>query len=74
LNQDRAFSVSCDRPNDVRIEIKSSRVRIAESDCPRGICRHAGWVSAFGRSIVCIPNRLVVELGGEPQGYDVESY
>jgi hypothetical protein len=74
LNKDRVFSVSCDHPDDVKIEINSGRVRVLESDCPKGICRHAGWISAPGRSIVCIPNRLVIELTGEPRGYDVEAY
>lgn len=74
LDQDRSFYVSCRRPDDVRIEIKAGRVRVAESDCPRGLCLRQGWISTPGRSIVCVPNRLVVEVRGKAQGYDVEAY
>ena len=59
---------------DMKIEIKDGAIRVAESDCPRGLCKHAGWVRTPGRSIVCVPNRVVVELKGRHKGYDAESY
>ncbi|MFO7651056.1 MAG: NusG domain II-containing protein [bacterium] len=60
--------------DDVVVEIRDGRVRVAESDCPKGVCRHAGWVSEPGRSIICVPNRVIVELRGVARGYDAESY
>ncbi len=58
----------------VVVEIRTGAVRVAESDCPKGVCRHAGWVSRPGRAIVCVPNRVAVEITGEPPGVDAESY
>jgi hypothetical protein len=59
---------------DVKVAISRGRVRVAESDCPKGVCRHTGWQSRPGRVIVCLPNRVVVRIvGGEPP-YDAESY
>lgn len=58
----------------VVIEIRGGAVRVAESDCPKGICRHTGWVRQPGRTIVCVPNRVAVEVTGEPGGIDAESY
>lgn len=69
---DRAARVQL--ADDVVVEIRDGRVRVAESDCPKGVCRHAGWVSEPGRSIICVPNRVIVELRGVARGYDAESY
>jgi hypothetical protein len=59
---------------DMKIEIKDGAIRVAESDCPKGVCKHAGWVRTPGRSIVCVPNRVIIELKGPHKGYDAESY
>ena len=59
---------------DMTIEIKDGAIRVAETDCPKGVCKHAGWVRTPGRSIVCVPNRVLIELKGEQKGYDAESY
>jgi hypothetical protein len=60
---------------DMKIEIKAGAIRVAESNCPKGICKRAGWVRTPGRSIICVPNRVVIELKGAPnKGYDAESY
>ena len=59
---------------DMKIEIKDGAVRVAESNCPKGVCKQAGWVRTPGRSIVCVPNRVVIELKGRQMDYDAESY
>jgi hypothetical protein len=59
---------------DMKIEIKDGAIRVAESDCPKGICKQAGWVRTPGRSIVCVPNRVLIEVKGQPRDYDAESY
>lgn len=45
------------------IEIKDKRVRISEAHCPNQICVKQGWVSRG--VIVCLPNRIVVIVGGK---------
>lgn len=47
---------------DTEIEIKSSKVRIKEAHCPNQLCMKEGWISQG--VIVCLPNRLVVFVGG----------
>jgi len=59
---------------DMRIEIKGGAIRVAESDCPKGICKQAGWVRTPGRSIMCVPNRVLIQLKGQSKDYDAESY
>lgn len=59
---------------DMKIEIRNGAVRVAESNCPKGICKQAGWVRTPGRAIVCVPNRVLIEIRGESRGCDAESY
>ena len=59
---------------DMKIEIRDGAVRVAESNCPKGVCKQAGWVRTPGRSIVCVPNRVIIELKGRQKDYDAESY
>jgi hypothetical protein len=58
----------------VRIEFKAGRVRVVESDCPNQVCVRTGGVSRPGRSIICVPNKVLVELRGSKSEYDSESY
>ncbi len=62
--------------NSLTVEIKAGAVRIAKSDCPRGLCTHAGWISAPGGTIVCVPNKVLIEVAGPgaPAPYDVVTY
>jgi hypothetical protein len=58
----------------VKVESRAGRVRVAESNCPNQLCVRAGWVSRPGRTIVCLPNKVLVELRGGQSEYDAESY
>ncbi|EOC99832.1 NusG domain II-containing protein [Caldisalinibacter kiritimatiensis] len=41
------------------------RVRVIEADCPDKLDVKQGWISKPGEVIVCLPNRLVIELVSE---------
>lgn len=57
------------------IEIQPGRVRVAKTDCPLRLCQQMGWQSLPGRTIVCVPNRVVITItGNDEPGYDAESY
>ena len=53
-----------DRGVTYTLEISESRVRMAQIDCPDHICIKTGWADRQ-TPIVCMPNRLVIELEGE---------
>ena len=74
LDRDKTIVIGDPARPDMEIEIKGGAIRVAESDCPLKICKQAGWVRTPGRSIVCVPNKVVIELRGERKGYDAESY
>jgi hypothetical protein len=73
LDRDTTIILS-DNAARVRVEVSVGRVRVAESNCPNRLCVRTGWVSRAGRTIVCVPNRVLVLLQGETGGIDAESY
>jgi hypothetical protein len=45
-------------------EVKEGRVRMVRSTCRDKICIGVGWIDTNGRSIVCLPNRVVIRVTG----------
>ena len=62
------FEVAGDYHN--TITVKDGKVAITASDCPGEDCVHSGFVSASGRSIVCLPNRLEIRVVSAPGDVD----
>ena len=46
------------------IEIGDEKVRVIEANCPDKIDVKQGFISKIGESIICLPNRMVVEIKG----------
>jgi hypothetical protein len=47
---------------EMEIEVRSGKVRIKDAHCPNKLCMKEGWISRG--FIVCLPNKLVVFVGG----------
>ena len=45
-----------------RICIEDGTVRMIEADCPDHLCIHQGRISSRGEMIVCLPNRVSVQI------------
>ena len=74
LSQDRVISIS-DKGIEMTINIDGGRIRVLESNCPKHICVHIGWISNSGQTIVCVPNKMLVEVKGKQSlKYHAESY
>lgn len=50
------------------LEIRGTKLRMAESDCPKKLCIARGWIDQPGESIVCLPHRVVVKISGQSLG------
>jgi len=61
INIDKTIAVS-GRYGDSVIEIRDKKVHIREAHCPNQLCVKQGWIS--NGAIVCLPNRIVVIVGG----------
>lgn len=53
------------------IEITKHGVKMYKSDCKDKLCIKMGEITNKGESIVCLPNRLVVEIEPGSDGLDV---
>lgn len=43
-------------------EIKDGKVKMIQADCPDQLCVHQKAADAQGGSIVCLPNKVVIEV------------
>lgn len=78
-NKDRVVTVPVgpEKESEAEVEIKDGKVRMLPIDeelCPRGICSHTGWISNYGESIACMPNRILIvfEKAGDDSGDDID--
>jgi len=46
----------------MQIEIRNNKVRVAKSDCHQHICMNMGRIRYSGETIVCAPNRIMIEV------------
>lgn len=53
------------------LEIHSGSIGMVSADCPDKLCVHQGFVDRPGLPIVCLPNKLVIQLrDAEPESID----
>ena len=56
------------------IEVRDGRVRFTDSPCVGRQCVHAGWLARSGQVAACLPNGVVVEVGGGRREFDAVSF
>ncbi len=57
------------------IEIRPRTIGIVSASCPDKLCVHQGFIGAPGLPVVCLPNRLVIQLReAEPGAVDAVAY
>lgn len=64
---ERTFSL--DKDADIALEhitvhVKDGKVWVTDADCPDKTCVHTGVIGSAGQKIVCLPNRIVISIGG----------
>ena len=47
---------------DNQIEVSHGQIRMSQASCPDQICIHTGWIETDALPIVCLPNRIVIEI------------
>lgn len=69
LAQDARLQVEGER-GPLTVVIAEGAVRVTEADCPDHVCVKTGSVSAAGALVACVPNGVVVRVGGENDELD----
>lgn len=73
LAEDRNISVKQNHHNN-EIIIKDGMVSMGFSDCSNQVCVKTGAISKTSQSIVCLPNKVMVQIIGEGEDeYDAIS-
>lgn len=52
------------------ILVEPGRIRVSKADCPDQICVNQGFISNGTVPIVCLPNKLIIEIVGGGESLD----
>ncbi len=67
LAEDRTISVTDDNGYYNLILINNNVVKMSDAECPDKLCIKQGAVSKNGESIICLPNKVVVQISSEEE-------
>ena len=71
LNENQEIPIETDGVITNILIIKDGMADMTEADCPDKLCVHQRAISKTGETIVCLPNKVVVEvLGSEESELD----
>lgn len=70
LNIDKEYIVQGDN-GDVVIKVKNKKIKVEDENSPYHLCSKQGYISNSGESIVCLPNKIIIELPSN-DGIDTE--
>lgn len=62
LDQDTEYTVSGYGGGYNHVVVQNGEVWVDEATCPDKICIHQGHISGDGQMIICLPNRVIVEV------------
>jgi hypothetical protein len=69
LSESTQFTIQ-GQPGEGQIAIADGQIRMVAADCPDQICVYTGWISRPGQVIVCVPNRILIQVSGENTDFD----
>lgn len=71
LNEDTEVPIELEGVTTNLLIIKDGEADMTEADCPDKLCVHQKAISKNHETIVCLPNKVVVEItGSEESGVD----
>lgn len=56
-----------------KVRIEHDGVYMENANCPDKLCVHQGRISKTGQSIICLPNKIIVEIVGKKPDVDAVS-
>ncbi len=62
LNSDGTYEIAGADGGSNLLVIEDGKAYISEASCPDGLCKGMGAINMEGQSIVCLPNKVVVEI------------
>ena len=62
LNTDREVVIEGKDGGKNTLVIKDGKAYIKDATCPDKLCEHQGKIHMVGQSLICLPNRVVIEI------------
>ncbi len=66
------FSVSGENGEENIVRAENGRIRIIGASCPDKLCVKRGWMKSAAAPIVCLPNRVTVEIRGGAKENEID--
>lgn len=63
VNVKEPYTIQVGQSNTVLVE--KGRIRMEQADCPDKLCIDMGWSSSPAKPIVCLPNKVLIVVGGD---------
>ena len=64
LDEDTVYNISGYHGGENILEIKDGKAQLTDASCPDKLCVNMGYISNTGQSIICLPNKVVIEIKG----------
>jgi hypothetical protein len=62
LSQNRTYEIEGVDGGTNLLVIENGEAWVEEASCPDGLCQNMGKISQNGQSVICLPNKVVVEI------------
>ncbi len=67
LSEDTVYNISGYHGGENLLEIKDGKAHLTDASCPDKLCVNMGYISKTGQSIICLPNKVVIEIKGNTE-------
>ena len=64
VDEPMEFTITGDNGQTNEVRAENGRIRITSASCPDKICVHQGWIENGVVPIVCLPNKVTIEIRG----------
>ncbi|MPQ42999.1 NusG domain II-containing protein [Clostridium tarantellae] len=54
-----------------KILLKENEIAILQASCQDSVCINQGYISKPGENIICLPNKLMIEIRGNKEEEDI---
>lgn len=71
LNDSQTIPIKQDNKTTNVLQIQNQKAKMIHADCPDQLCVHQSAISKSKQTIVCLPNKVVIEVeSGQSSDYD----
>ena len=70
LDKDLTYGIAGANGGTNLLVIENGSAYVTNSTCPDHLCEKTGRINKVGQSVICLPNRVIVEITGGDGGVD----